>query len=556
MVSVTSSSTDEIIDHYKNHPSIALIREKLNCENKFKFRNISHASVYKKLKDIKIDKAGGFDNISPKFLKIGAKSLSTTLTPIINHSIETINFPDHAKKAEVSPLYKKSDQLDKGNYRPLSILSSTSKIFENVISEQMMEHIKELLSTDLSAYRKNYSCNNVLIKCVENWRKALDDNKHVGCILIDLSKAFDSLPHGLLIAKLHAYGFTMQSCDYLRSYLTNRNQLVKIGKIKSDWLTLKTGVPQGSVTGPLLFNIFINDFIFLLQNECDVSNYADDNTLSFSHHNPSQIKLTLEHASRTALCWFKNNYMKANTSKFQAICFSKDDISIQYEIDGSKVNSESTVKLLGVHIDRKLTFSHHVSVICKKAARQINVLQRLCKYIDFSTKMRIYESFIVSNFLYCSVVYDAFIITNDRKIEKLNERALRLVCNDYLSTYKQILSQSKKSMLYILRKYGLVEQVFKILNGTSFPVKPSFFKIQCTPYSMRDNMKLMKPRYNTVQYGYKSISYQGALLWNNLPVNVKRTQDIQEFKNLLVKCNIFNACQCGSCVICLIDNLR
>ena len=141
------------------------------------------------------------------------------------------------------------------------------------------------------------------------------------CILIDLSKAFDSLPHGLLIAKLHAYGFTMQSCDYLRSYLTNRNQLVKIGKIKSDWLTLKTGVPQGSVTGPLLFNIFINDFIFLLQNECDVFNYADDNTLSFSHHNPSQIKLTLENASRTALCWFKNNYMKANTSKFQAICF-------------------------------------------------------------------------------------------------------------------------------------------------------------------------------------------------------------------------------------------
>ena len=212
---VSQMSADEVIDHYKDHPSVKAIQQSSNNIQQFNFTPVSQSIVFNKLKQMQSNKATGFDHISPKFLKKGSDSISMTLTPIINKSIETKMFPDYNKKAEVTPLYKKSDQLAKENYRPVSVLPSTSKIFEGILCDQLLNFMSLSLSNDLSAYRKQYSCNNVLIKCIENLREAIDNNQHVGCILIDLSKAFDSLPHGLLIAKLHAYGVSTHACSCL-----------------------------------------------------------------------------------------------------------------------------------------------------------------------------------------------------------------------------------------------------------------------------------------------------------------------------------------------------
>ena len=451
-------SVEQLIDHYENHPSVKLIKDKNEITQSFDFSNVTQNDTQIKLKKLKTNKASGFDNIPAKFLKLGADQLSYSLTPIINSTIEIKTYPDHTKRAEVTPLYKKSDNLAKENYRPLSILTSTSKIFEGIMCDQLLTFMSPLLSNELSAYRKSYSCNNVLVKCVENWRKSLDNDKHIGCILIDLSKAFDCLPHGLLIAKLNAYGVTKDSCKLILSYLRNRKQTVKLGNSRSEWLDLKTGVPQGSLFGPFLFNIFINDFIFDLERVCDVYNYADDNTLSFSHANLDVVKIKLEEASFQAVKWFDANYMKANPSKFQAICISRNDLNINFEISNHSISTEKMVKLLGVHIDDKLNFSHHASTICKKAARQINALQRIGKHLDFNSKLKIYESFVASNFEYCSIVYNSFSNVQHKKLEKLNERALRLVCNDYISTYDNILINSSNTQWFsissILRKSG------------------------------------------------------------------------------------------------------
>ena len=158
-------------------------------------------------------------------MKKGCSNISVTLTPIVNKCIETNVFPSYNKNAEVTPIYKKSDQLAKENYRPVSVLPSTSKIFEGILCDQLLNFMSPSLSNDLSAYRKKYSCNNVLVKCIENWRQAIDKNCYVGCILIDLSKAFDSLPHGLLIAKLFAYGISREACTFILSYFRNRKQI-------------------------------------------------------------------------------------------------------------------------------------------------------------------------------------------------------------------------------------------------------------------------------------------------------------------------------------------
>ena len=141
--------------------------------------------------------------------------------------------------------------------------------------------------------------------------------------------------------------------------------------------------------------------------------------------------------------------MKANPSKFQAICLSKENVSIDFEIGSHVIKSDTTVKLLGVNFDNKLNFHNHVSLICKKAARQINALQRLCKNLDYTSKLRIYESFVASNFVYCSTVYNSFTIGQDKKLEKLNEGTISLICNDYDSPYDDLLLKTGKRICYM-----------------------------------------------------------------------------------------------------------
>ena len=555
--SVKQMSVNEVINHYKDHPSITLIRECKNKSNEqnFSFTPVNQTTTRNKLKLLQSKKATGFDHISPKFLKIGADHLSHSLTPILNRSIEIGIYPDHNKRAEVTPLYKKSDQLSKENYRPVSILTSTSKLFEGIMCDQLLNFLMPSLSNDLSAYRKSFSCNNVLVKCIEKWRKALDKNHNVGCILIDLSKAFDSLPHGLLIAKLYAYGVSLESCSLLMNYLKNRKQAVKIGNIRSEWLDLKTGVPQGSLMGPLLFNIFINVFIFDLTQFCDVYNYADDNTLSYSDKNILLVRSKLERASEQAIAWFKRNYMKANPTKFQAICLSRDDTQTNFRVENNVIKADTKVKLLGIHIDKKLKFDDHTALICKKAARQINALQRICKNVDYKGRLRIYESFVASNFVYCSIAFNAYTISQHKKIEKLNERALRLVCNDYVSLYGELLNRTGKKMLHEIQRINTVEFVYKVINNLAPPIESTFFSKQVGPYNMRDNNKMILPQYNTVQYGKHSIAYQGSSLWNILPVGMKCLDDLHTFKSALRNSDCLSRCEYGTCMLCLKDNL-
>ena len=272
-----------------------------------------------KLKSLDVNKSVGYDCIPARLLKIGANVLCSSLTRLINHCISQCIFPDTLKNAEVSPMYKKDDCFSPNNYRPVSLLTITSKIVEGVLCDQVNTYFSDVLCKNLSAYRKLYSCENVVLQCIEDWKLALDDNKTIGCLLMDLSKAFDSVPHGLLLTKLFHYGFTIDAVNLIRSYLSDRPQRVKVGTEHSKWQVLERGVPQGSLVGPTLFNVFINDFVLLLSQKCQVYNYADDNTVAFCHRDPLVVKQTLENVSSISVSWFKNNYMQVNPSKFQSV---------------------------------------------------------------------------------------------------------------------------------------------------------------------------------------------------------------------------------------------
>ena len=214
-------------------------------------------TLKKIISKLSLTTAIGFDGVPPKLVKLANKVISGPLSELIIETlIRKCHFPNAEKIACVAPVFKNDDRLDKSNYRPISVLNVFSKIFERFLFLQMIPYFNNILSNFLSAYRERYSCQHVLLRLIETWRKCLDENNLVGAILMDLSKAFDCLPHDLLIAKLEAYGVTNDALQLILSYLSQRKQCVKNDGSLSLLKIILLGVPQGSILGPILFNIF------------------------------------------------------------------------------------------------------------------------------------------------------------------------------------------------------------------------------------------------------------------------------------------------------------
>ena len=194
---------------------------------------------------------------------------------------------------------------------------------------------------------------------------------HVGLLLLDLSKAFDCLPHGLLICKLHAYGVSPESCSLMLSYVKDRSQRVKISAIKGDWAKMTKGVPQGSVLGPMMFNIFINELFYVLGDSCPLYNYADENTLGFYHTDIDILKSQLEDGSKITLDWFDENHFQASISKFQSIILKPRGViaDVEFHVSGYALKPLPCVKFLGVQTDERLSFDEYVSFICNRVSQ-------------------------------------------------------------------------------------------------------------------------------------------------------------------------------------------
>ena len=242
---------------YESHPSIMAIHShKCPDVDDFQLQPVSVDYVFNLLEDLNIRKGTGCDLIPAKLVKKGSAPLAQCLTDLINMSIEECQFPDPLKLAEIAPLFKKENDLMKENYRPVSVLTIISKIVERCYADQLGIFFENKFSAFLSAYRRRYGCQSALLRMIELWRQALDQGHFVGAVAMDLSKAFDSVPHALLIAKLRAYGVGIKTCKLFSSYLSNRYQRVRLHGEKSEWENITRGFPQGSILGPLFLMSF------------------------------------------------------------------------------------------------------------------------------------------------------------------------------------------------------------------------------------------------------------------------------------------------------------
>ena len=522
-----------------------MIKKKVGNPDIFSFNKTTCLEIEKEIKVLNPKKASTHGNIPTKILKQSVEACKLMLTNIFNKSIEENEFPDNLKFADVTPIYKKDDPNNPKNYRPVSVLPVTSKIFERILQKQLVSHINQFLSPFLCGYRKGFSAQQALLTLVEKWKKSLDKRGFGGALLMDLSKAFDTINHELLLAKLEAYGFSKSSLKLLQSYLSSRWQRTKVNGSFSNWSELLLGVPQGSVLGPLLFNIYIND-LFYLAELTDISNYADDTTFYACDADLKNLVRRLEHDSELAIDWFENNYMKLNPDKCHFLISGYKHESLFANIGDSKILESPSEKLLGVIIDRSLKFDEHVFSICKKAGRKLSALSRVSKFLSFAKKRILMKSFVESQFNYCPLVWMFCGRKANNRINNIHERALRLVYNDEESSFEELLIKDNSVTIHERNIRLLAIEVFKIRNKISTESMCGLLESRNLTYNLRSQTDFSRDNVNSTSYGIKSMSFLGPKIWNILPHELKTSRDLTEFKEK-IKSWVPRNCPCKLC---------
>ena len=288
-----------------------------------------------------------------------------------------------------------------------------------------------------------------------------------GALLIDLSKAFDCFDHELLIAKLNAYGFSLPALKLVHDYLSSRKQRTKVNRTYSSWLEIVFDVPQGSLLGPLLFNIFLADLFFILS-DVGIASYANDNAPYVIIDDINGVITSLEKASKALFEWFKNNLLKSNADKCHSLVSSSDAVNLrvsEYDIKNSECE-----KLLCVKFNNKLTFEKHITDICRKASRKVYALARIAPCMDLSKRRIVMNASFNLQFNYCLLIWMCHSRTRNRKASRLHERCLPIIYNNKQLSFKMPIEKDGSVSIHDRNIQCLDTEMYKVSNGLSPPV--------------------------------------------------------------------------------------
>ena len=384
-------------------------------------------------------KATGIDGLGPRIIKLAAHVIAPSITKLINRSIITGIFPSQLKLAKVFPIYKGETKSDPSNYRPISILPTISKIFEKHINHHLMGYLNKykLIHESQSGFGQKHSCQTALVNLIDHWTACIDKGDIIGTLFVDFRKAFDVVDHSILINKLHLYKFSPNAVRWFQSYLSCRQQAIVCDVGLTDFVKIRSGVPQGSILGPILFLLFINDLPLFLK-YCNSDFYADDATF----HTNGKDKLTIENNLQSDLSeakqWSKCNKMYINYQKTSCMTLGTkhrlNGSKLDINADNIKIKQVSDQKLLGLHIDENLNWCSHIDHLCKTVSSKISLLRQLSEYVPAHVQRLFYQGYILPLLDYGSVIWGSSSTANIERLTKLQKRAARIILNAEFDT--------------------------------------------------------------------------------------------------------------------------
>ncbi len=441
----------------------------------------------------------------------------------------------------MTPLYKENDRNEACNYRPISILPAVSKILERTIHNQLYTHITDnnLLSSAQFGFRKNHSTSTCILSLIDRIYKNMDANKLTGVVFLDLKKAFDTVDHNILLKKLKTFNIVDTSIQWFRNYLTNRYQSVKYRGHKSEKLLVATGVPQGSILGPLLFILYINDLGDYLTDSA-VSLYADDTALYASSDSHVDLMLTLRLELSIINEWLAANKLTLNVGKTKYVIFGKkgqtNTIDYNLTINNQKIAKVDCMKYLGVHLDQHLTFDTHISITHGKAVGKLGLLRRSREFLDEKSALTLYQSLLLPQLTYCDTVYETTTQANTSKLQKVQNSALRTILKVNKRTSIKWMHNKLKILTLVQRRelnraVDCYKHVTNPLSSLSYMFR-NFENIRMTRRSNELNVKVPNIRS---EIGRKAYSYRGPVCWNAIESDIKKSENKNVFKSAYTK---------------------
>ncbi|MEO2220739.1 MAG: reverse transcriptase family protein, partial [Nitrosopumilus sp.] len=493
------------------------------------------------------NKATGPNSIPTDILKIIKSNIYYPLKEIINLSFATGIYPLKLKIAKVIPIFKnKGDPLNFSNYRPISLLSNINKIFEKLIYSRLYSFLNlHNFIYDLQfGFRAKHSTNHALISLTENIREALDDGKFACGIFIDLQKAFDTVDHHILLKKLEYYGIKGRANEWFHSYLTDRQQYVCINGFDSKPLTMKYGVPQGSVLGPLLFLIYINDLHKAIKHSTTL-HFADDTNLLATNESIKKLQKQVNLDLRFLCKWLRANKISLNASKTELLLFRHPNKSINYDlkikINGKKLIPSSSVKYLGIIIDCHLNWHIHINELSIRLSRAIGMLSKIRHYVKFETLRMIYHGIFSSILLYGSQIWGQLNNQPINKLQVLQNKALRTITFKPPRTSADPLFKECR-ILKLKDNIKLQNFLFaydNLKNNLPSTLIDSFSTVDSihSHVTRGATFKQYKvPSVRTQTYGVSSIKFKSVSFWNYIN---KQFHDLQLHKEKRNFCKSF-----------------
>ena len=502
--------------------------------------NITAELIKKVIKGLNPSKASGPDEVSPRLLREGAEALSLPLHRLFNSSLTLHIFPDPWKLASVTPIHKKDQKDLTNNYRPISLLSCIGKCFERCVFNIVFEFLVDnnLITMLQSGFIPGDSTTNQLLYLYDSFSKALDDGKEVRIVFCDISKAFDRVWHKGVLFKLQQMGINGGLLEWFKSYLTNRKQKVVIRGQSSEEVSINAGVPQGSILGPLLFIIFINDIITDIRSPMRL--FADDTSVYVIVDNPVESAITLNDDLTRIENWANRWQVMFSPKKTECMTISRlrtrAAIHPNLYLFGELVKEVPEHKHLGLTFTKDLTWHSHINEIIEKATRRIDILRGLKNKLDRRSLQTIYFSFIRPILEYSSIVFCNITDYDSDKLESIQLDAARIVTGArrgtshafiYLETGWELLSLRRtRQRLCLMYKF-----VNKLAPSYLYNLLPPRV-MALTPYNLRNRNTFREPPFNTTAHG-NSFFPHTVREWNNLDQSITSAATLLQFKSKL-----------------------